>query len=154
MEIRSGFRKRLREIEDEILIMGSMVADSLDNSMEALKNRDLELAKKVIADDSAINKKRFDIENKCIEIIATQQPLAGDLRIIIAALNIIVELERIGDYGVGNARITIMIGDEPPLKPLIDLPRMTEKTIDMLKRSLKAYINLDAEAAKLDFTRR
>ena len=149
MEIRSGFRKRLREIEDEILIMGSMVAESLDKSMEALKNRDLELAKKVIADDGAINKKRFDIENKCIELIATQQPLAGDLRIIIAALNIIVELERIGDYGVGNARITIMIGDEPPLKPLIDLPRMTEKTIDMLKRSLKAYISLDAEAAKI-----
>jgi phosphate transport system protein len=149
MEMRGGFRKRLREIEDEILIMGSMVAESLDKAMESLKNRDLELAGKVIADDAAINRKRFEIENKCIELIATQQPLAGDLRIIIVALNIIVELERIGDYGVGNARITILIGDEPPLKPLIDLPRMTEKTIDMLKRSLKAYINLDAEAARL-----
>jgi phosphate transport system protein len=149
MEMRSGFRKRLMGIQDEILMLGSMVADGLDKSMQSLKERDVELAKKVIADDRAINKKRFDIENKCIELIATQQPMAGDLRVIIAALNIIVELERIGDYGVGNARITIMVGDEPPLKPLVDLPRMTEKTIDMLKRSLKAYINLDAEAAKI-----
>jgi phosphate transport system protein len=148
MEMRAGFRKSLRGIEDSILMMGGMVADSLDRSMEALKNRDLVLAQKVIDNDAGINNKRFEIENKCIEVIATQQPLASDLRVIIAALNIIVELERIGDYGVGNARIAIMIGDEPPLKPLIDLPRMTEKTIDMLKRSLKAYINLDAGAAK------
>ena len=149
MEIRAGFHKGLREIEDDILIMGSMVTNSLARSMEALKNRDLEVAKKVIADDAYINDKRFKIENKCIDLISTQQPLAGDLRIIIAALNIIVELERIGDYAVGNSRIAIMIGDEPPLKPLIDLPKMTEKTIDMLTRSLKAYIALDTEAAQI-----
>jgi len=149
MEIRAGFRKGLREIQDDIVIMGSMVTNALARSMDALKNRDLEIAKKVISDDAYINDKRFQIENKCIVIISTQQPLAGDLRIIIAALNIIVELERIGDYAVGNSRIAIMIGDEPPLKPLIDLPKMTEKTIDMLTRSLKAYIALDTEAAQM-----
>jgi phosphate transport system protein len=149
MEMRPGFRKRLNLIQDNILIMGSMVTDLLSRSMDALKNRDLELAHKIVEKDSGINNKRFEIENNCIELITTQQPLAGDLRIIIAALNVIVELERIGDYAVGNARIAIMIGDEPPLKPLVDLPRMTEKTIDMLKRSLQAYIKLDAEAAKL-----
>jgi phosphate transport system protein len=149
MEIRPGFRKKLNLIQDNILIMGSMVAQQLANSMECLKNRDLKLAQKIIDSDVAINNKRFEIENSCIEIIVTQQPLAGDLRIIIAALNVIVELERIGDYAVGNARVAIMIGDEPPLKPLVDLPRMTDKTIDMLTRALQTYVKLDAETARL-----
>lgn len=148
MEMRPGFRKRLNLIQDNILIMGSLVTQQLSNCMESLKNRDLALAQKVIDSDKAINTKRFEIENSCIELIVTQQPLAGDLRIIIAALNVIVELERIGDYAVGNARVAIMIGDEPPLKPLVDLPRMTEKTIDMLKRTLQAYVKMDAEAAR------
>ncbi len=147
MEIRSVFRKRLNLIQDNILIMGSMVTHALSESMEALKNRDLDRAKRVIANDVNINKKRFEIENQCIELIATQQPLASDLRLIIAALNVIVEIERIGDYAAGNAHVAILIGDEPPLKPLVDLPRMTEKTVDMLARSLQAYIKLDAAAA-------
>jgi len=113
-----------------------------------LQNRDLTLAKQIIADDEKINHKRFDIEEKCIQLIATQQPMASDLRIIVSALNIITELERIGDYAEGNAKITIMIGDEPPLKPLIDIPRMAEKTVDMLNRSLTAFIDHDAEAAR------
>ncbi len=148
MEMRTGFRRKLKEIQEEIVVMGGLVTDGLSRSMEALKARDLKLAQKVIDDDAEINRKRFEIENKCIELIATQQPAAGDLRVIIAALNIIIELERIGDYAVGNARIAILTGDEPPLKPLVDLPRMTEKTIDMLTRSLRAYIGLDTEAAK------
>jgi phosphate transport system protein len=106
------------------------------------------LARQVIADDAKVNQKRFDIEEKCIDLIATQQPMASDLRIIIAVLNIIVDLERIADHAEGNAKIAVMIGNEPPLKPLIDLPRMCQKTIDMLKRSLDAFINRDAEAAR------
>jgi phosphate transport system protein len=125
-----------------------MVEKALDRSMAALKNRDLELARQVIADDAKVNQKRFDIEEKCIDLIATQQPMASDLRIIIAVLNIIVDLERIADHAEGNAKIAVMIGNEPPLKPLIDLPRMCQKTIDMLKRSLDAFINRDAEAAR------
>ena len=148
MEMRTTYHMRLREIQDDILAMGSMVDKALLRSIDALKNRDLELAHQLIANDQKINGKRFEIEEKCIELIATQQPMAGDLRTIVAILNITTEIERIGDYAVGIARIVIMIGDEPPLKPLIDIPRMADKTADMLRRSLDAFINRDAEAAK------
>jgi len=148
MEIRTAFHKKLREIQEDILAMGNMVSKAILRSIEALKNRDLTMAKQIIADDQKINQKRFEIEEKCIQLIATQQPMAGDLRVIVAVLNIIVELERIGDYAEGIAKITIMIGDEPPLKPLIDIPRMADKTVDMLARSLNAFIKGDAVSAK------
>jgi phosphate transport system protein len=148
MEMRTAFHKRLREIQYEIMVMGSMAGKAIIRSIEALKNRNLELAHQIIDDDQKINDKRFEIEEKCIELIATQQPMASDLRIITAILNITTELERIGDYAVGIARIVIYIGDEPPLKPLIDIPLMAEKTVDMLNQSLDAFINRDAEAAK------
>lgn len=148
MEIRTEFHKRLRQIQDEILAMGSMVSKATLRSIDALKNRDIELARQIIAEDKKVNQKRFEIEEKCIELIATQQPMASDLRIIVAVLNIITELERIGDHAEGIARIAIMIGDEPPLKPLIDIPRMAEQTVDMLRRSLDAFINRDADAAR------
>ena len=147
MEIRATFHKKIREIQDEILIMGSMVSKATLLAIEALQTRDLTLAKQIIADDQKINRKRFEIEEKCIQLIATQQPMASDLRTIVSVLNIITELERIGDYAEGNAKITIMIGNEPPLKPLIDIPRMAEKTVDMLNRGLTAFINHDADAA-------
>jgi phosphate transport system protein len=148
MEIRTTFHKRLKEIQNDVLIMGSMVEKAIDRSVAALKQRDLRLAKQVIDDDQMINHKRFDIEEACVELIATQQPMASDLRTIISVLSIITELERIGDHAEGIAKIVLMIGDEPPLKPLIDIPRMAEKTGEMLKRSLEAFINHDAEAAK------
>jgi phosphate transport system protein len=148
MEIRTIFHKKLREIQDEVLVMGSMVGKTIGRSIDALKSRDLELARQVIADDQKINNTRFEIEEKCIQLIATQQPMASDLRIIIAILNITTEIERIGDYAVGIARVVIMIGDEPPLKPLVDIPRMAEQTADMLRRSLDALINRDAQAAR------
>jgi len=148
METRTAFHKRLREIQDDILVMGSMVSKATTRSIEALKNRDIDLARQVVADDKKVNRKRFEIEEKCVELIATQQPMASDLRIILAVLNIISEIERIGDYAEGIAKIAIMIGDEPPLKPLIDIPRMAEQTVDMLSRSLDAFINRDAESAK------
>jgi len=148
MEMRTTYHKKLREIQDDILVMGSMVGKAILRSIDTLKNKDVELAHQIIADDQKINNLRFSIEEKCIELIATQQPMAGDLRIIVAILNITTEIERIGDYAVGIARITIMIGDEPLIKPLIDIPRMAEQTSDMLRRSLDAFINRDAEAAK------
>lgn len=148
MEIRTEFHKRLRKIQEEILQMGSMVEEAIGRSMQALKERDLELAKKVIAGDVKINEKRFDIEEKSIQLIATQQPMAGDLRSIICGLSIITDLERIGDHAEGVAKIAVMTGDEPPLKPLIDLPRMAEKTASMLHRSLEAFINADTGAAR------
>jgi phosphate transport system protein len=148
METRTAFHKRLREIQDDVLSMGSMVSKAILRSIDALKDRDLELAHQIIADDKKVNQKRFEIEEKCIELIATQQPMASDLRIILAVLNIVSEVERIGDYAEGIAKIAIMIGDEPPLKPLIDIPRMAEQTVDMLRRSLDAFVNRDAETAK------
>ena len=148
METRTAFHKRLREIQDDVLAMGSMVSKAMLRSIDALKNRELELAHQIVTDDKKINQKRFEIEEKCIELIATQQPMASDLRIILAVLNIVSEVERIGDYAEGIAKIAIMIGDEPPLKPLIDIPRMAEQTVDMLRRSLDAFVNRDAETAK------
>jgi phosphate transport system protein len=148
METRTAFHKKLREIQDDILAMGSMVSKAILRSIEALKNRDMELANQIIADDKKINQKRFEIEEKCVELIATQQPMASDLRIILAVLNIISEVERIGDYAEGIAKIAIMIGNEPPLKPLIDIPRMADQMVDMLRRSLDAFVNRDAEAAR------
>jgi phosphate transport system protein len=148
MEIRTTFHKKLREIQDEVLVMGSMVEKALMSSVKALKDRDLELAQQIIAEDLKINQKRFEIEEKCIRLIATQQPMASDLRTIISALNIVSEVERIGDHAEGIAKIVLMIGDEPPLKPLIDIPRMAEKTVDMLHRSLDTFVRRDAEAAR------
>lgn len=148
MEIRATFHKKLREIQDDVLAMGSMVEKATNRSIEALKKRDLDMAREIIDDDLKINGKRFDIEEKCIELIATQQPMASDLRAIICVLNIVTEIERIGDHAGGIAKIVIMIGDEPPLKPLIDVPRMADKTNDMLHRSLDAFINRDADAAR------
>jgi phosphate transport system protein len=145
---RESFHRHLSALQDEVLVMGSMVDKAIERSMEALKNRNVELAHQVVADDAKINQKRFDIEEKCVELIVTQQPMASDLRIIIAVLNIIIDLERIADHAEGTARIAIMIGNEPPLKPLIDLPRMAQKTGEMLRRSLDAFVNRDAEAAR------
>ena len=144
---RESFDHYLREFQDEVLVLGSVVEKAIARSMKALKERDLELARQVVADDAKINQKRLGIEERCIELIVTQQPVASDLRFIIAILNIIVDLERIGDHAEGVAKITIMIGNEPPLKPLVDLPRMAEKTREMLHRSLDAFIKRDSEAA-------
>ena len=144
---RESLNHYLIGLQDEVLILGSMVEKAIARSMKALRERDLELARQVVADDVKINEKRLDIEEMCIELVATQQPVASDLRVAIAILNIIIDMERIGDHAEGIAKITIMIGDEPSLKPLVDLPRMAEKAIDMLRRSLDAFISRDSEAA-------
>jgi phosphate transport system protein len=147
METRTAFHQHLKEVEEGVLTMGTMVAKAVDRAIDALKKRDLTLAHQIIADDAEINKQRFGIEDKCIGLIATQQPMASDLRIIVAVLNIIIELERIGDYAEGIAKIVMMIGDEPPLKPLIDIPRMGEITIDMIHKSLQSFVTRDVELA-------
>ena len=148
MEIRSTFHKKLDEIQDDVLVMGRTVSEAVRLSMDALISKDLDLAKRIITGDQKINDKRFEIEEKCIYLIATQQPIANDLRIIVAVLNIITEVERIGDYAEGIAKIAIMIGDEPLLKPLVDIPHMAELAVNMLQRSLDAFISQDAETAR------
>ena len=147
METRTGFQTHFKEVEGDLLTMGNMVAKAIDRAVEALKSRDSTLAHQIIADDAHINKKRFTIEENCIGLIATEQPVASDLRLIVAVLNIIIELERIGDYAEGIAKIVIMIGDEAPLKPLIDIPRMAEITLDMINKSLQSFVTRDVELA-------
>lgn len=147
MDAREGFQKRLRDNKDEVIAMGSMVEKALSRAVEALKRRDLVLAHQILAEDARINEKRFDIENRCIELVASQQPAVSDLRIVVAILNIITELERIGDYAEGIAKIVIMIGDEPPLKPLIDIPRMCDITVEMIRNGLKSFIEADPKMA-------
>lgn len=148
MEIRTAFHKQLRIIQDDLLSIGSMTEKAIANSVKALKERDIVSAQQIIENDTNINRMRFDIEEKCIKLIATQQPMAGDLRTIIAVLSIISEVERIGDHAEGIAKIVVMIGDEPPLKPLIDIPRMAEKTVDMLHRSLDSFVQHDVDTAR------
>jgi len=145
---RASFERHLRELKDEVLVLGSMVEKAIVRSVEALKKRDLELARQVVEVDSEIDQKRYETEERCLDLIVTQQPMAGDLRIIVSVLYIIVDLERIADHAEGIARIAIMIGDEPPLKPLVDIPRMAEKATDMLHRSLDAFIVHDADTAR------
>ncbi len=147
MNTETAFHLRMREIEEEILTMGSMVTKAIERSTEALKKRDLNSAHQIIADDAEINKKRFGIEEKCVSLISNERPMESDLRIVVAALNIITELERIGDYAEGIAKIVIMIGDEAPLKPLIDIPRMGEITRDMIDKSLQSFVSRDVELA-------
>lgn len=145
---REAYQRNLRELQDEVLVMGSMIEKALERSMQALKGRDLDLAKQVLAEDKSVDKKRFEIEESALDIMSCQAPMASDLRILLAILSIVTDLERMGDHAAGNAKIAIMIGDEPPLKPLIDLPRMNDRVIDMLHRSLNAFISHDVEAAR------
>ena len=146
--MRQSFDRELHRLQDEMLVLGSMVEKAIIRSVEALRNRDVEAARQIVADDLKINRKRFDIEEECIHLVATQQPMASDLRVIVSVLHIIVDLERMADHAEGIAKITIMMGGEPPLKPLIDIPRMADKAVEMLRRSLVAFINRDVEEAR------
>jgi phosphate transport system protein len=145
---RQTFDKELQELKDEILVLGSMVEKAIIDSVAALKKRDIEEARKILAADRKINEKRFELENKLMVLIATQQPMARDLRLLASSMEIIGELERMGDYAKGIANINIRMGDAPLLKPLIDVPRMAQKDVDMLHRALTAFIEEDVEAAE------
>ena len=138
---REEFDRGLQLLEDDLLNLSSMVEKSILRSIDALKNRDLKLAEEIIFQDNYIDEKTTQIEEKCIHLIATQQPIATDLRRIVVFLLISNELERIGDYAEGIAKISIAMGNEPPLKPLIDIPIMAEKTSSMLKNSIDSLVN-------------
>ncbi len=142
------FDKQLSEIQQEMLLLGTQVESAIDRSIQALKERDPALAREVIADDIKVNHRRYDIELKCQELVATQAPLAGDLRTIFSVLHIIVDLERMGDHAEGIAKIAIMLADEPALKPYIDIPRMAAIAKEMLIGSLEAFRERDEERAK------
>jgi phosphate transport system protein len=145
---RVAFDKQLSEIQQEMLLLGTQVTSAIDRSIDALRNRDPDLARAVVADDIKINQRRYDIELKCQELVATQQPLAGDLRAIFSVLHIIVDLERMGDHAEGIAKIAIMLADEPPLKPYIDIPRMAALAKEMLIGALEAFRERDEARAR------
>jgi phosphate transport system protein len=145
---RETLERKTQELLDDILVLGSMVEQAIIKSVDALKRQDLELAQRIYDGDIRINTKRFDIENETMVVIATQQPMARDLRILASILEVTSELERIGDYAKGIANICLMMGKEPPIKPLVDIPYMAKVTSDMLHRALAAFVEGDAEKAR------
>ena len=144
---RSHFDEQLRLLQDDLLVLASMVEKAIDRSIQALVRRDLVEARRIIAEDFQINRKRFDIEDRCIQLIATQQPMATDLRVLASILYIIADLERMADHAEGIAKINVLMGDEPLLKPLIDIPRMADKGRSMLRRAMDAFVARDTVAA-------
>ncbi|MBI5296970.1 MAG: phosphate signaling complex protein PhoU [Chloroflexi bacterium] len=146
--LRKTFETELQQVKDDVLMLGSMAEQAILNSVQALKKRDIKASQTILEDDRAINQKRFDIESQLMILIATQQPMAHDLRLLASTMEIISELERMGDYAKGIANINIRMGDQPLLKPLIDIPRMAQKDVDMLHRALTAFVNEDVEAAR------
>jgi phosphate transport system protein len=145
---RQSFDRELQRLQDEVLALGSMVEEALVNSVQQLKQRDFVGSKRLIAADQDVNERRFAMEEDVLTLIATQQPMAGDMRLLAAILEIVGELERIGDYAKGNARINLLIGERPLVKPLIDLPVMADKARDMLHQALKALVQRDVELAR------
>jgi len=145
---RETLDRKTQELLDEILLLGSKVEEAILTAVDSLKKRDMDTAQRVYKGDSEINKKRYEIENETLILIATQQPMARDLRVMASIIEIAGELERMGDYAKGIALISIRIGDDPLIKPLIDVPRMAEITADMQHRALGAFVDNDLETAR------
>ena len=141
--LRIDLDRQLGQLQQEVISLAEIVDKATMRSVEALKQRDLTESQQLVQEDDYIDQKRYELEDRCVDLIATQQPIAGDLRAIIALLHITVELERIGDYAEGIAKISLLMGDEPPLKPLIDIPRMAEKATTMLRNSMDSLVSRD-----------
>src|SRR5690349_19066617 len=146
---RQLFEKTLRELTDEILIMGSMVEKAVSRSVEALRARDTSMSECVVHDDVLINRKRYEIEERCILTMGLQSPVAADLRAIVAILFIATELERIADHAEGIGRINLLLGEELMPRALGDIAEMADRACDMLRRSLSAFVARDAETARV-----
>jgi phosphate transport system protein len=145
---RIDFHHQLDALRGDVVAMGSMVDKAIARATDALTQRDVEAARRVIAADDAINAQRWGIEDAAVHLIAMQAPMAGDLRAIVAAIHIATDLERMGDHAAGIAKLAVVIAAEPPVKPLVDLPRMAALTRDMLAASIAAYIDADGAAAR------
>ena len=145
---RESFERELQRLEGELLELGGTVENAITESVQTLKKRDLQGSQSLVDNDRLINKRRYAIEADVLILIATQQPVAGDLRILAAILDITHELERIGDYAKGIAKISLRIGKGRLIKPLIDIPRMAEKAASMLHRGLDAFIRRDTDLAR------
>jgi phosphate transport system protein len=148
MMTRQTLDRNIETLQKELLILGEMVQQATLQAVEALMKRDLEASRSIYRNDTRINKRRFDIELNCLITIATQQAIASDLRMLASILEVAGELERMGDYAKGIARVSISVGERPLLDPLADLPEMARIAVDMLNRALKAFLALDAEEAR------
>ena len=145
---RQDFDRDLGKLEAELILMSGLVEQAIFNALNALKSRDVDKSQKIIDEDDNIDQTELEIERSCIELIRREAPMAGDLRRIVASLHIAGELERIGDYAEGIAKISITMGRQPPIKELIDIPRMGDMAVRMLKRSLEAFISRDANLVR------
>ena len=144
---RQEYVQRLNSLQDELLLIGSMVDKAIQRAITGLKDRDALVAQQVIEDDDKIDTAQIELEDRAIDLMATQQPMASDLRRLVSTIHVAEELERVGDYAEGIAKITLLMGTDPPVKPLIDIPRMAELARDMLRTSLDALVNRDVEMA-------
>lgn len=146
--MRKNYQKQLDELKDEMLIMAGKVEEAIWESINALQEQDLARANKVIENDDIIDELEIKLEEMSTKLIALQQPVAGDLRTIIVISKLATDLERIGDHAVNIAEKVLEIGNEPLIKPLIDIPKMTEIVTRRLKESLDAFIRFDSAAAR------
>jgi len=146
--VRQAFKEQIEELLDDLLLMGQMVSHRVDQSIQALVRQDTKLAEQVIEGDHDVNAAQHDIDEKCLVLMATQQPMASDLRTLLAVTNIAAELERVSDYTVGIAKLAIRIAGQPFIKPLIDIPRMADESRQMLTGVLQAFADQDADAAR------
>ena len=144
---RIDFDQQLGLLQRDVEVLAGNVSKAINRAVDALKRRDLDESRQVVQEDDYIDQMRFEIEERCVDLIATQQPMARDLRAIIALLHITVELERMGDHAEGIAKISLAMGDAPTLKPLIDIPRMTEKATEMLRNSIDSLMSRDVVKA-------
>lgn len=147
-QTRATLDRDLNAVQDDLLRMGSLLDTAIAKSLEALAKRDGDLARQIVADDAHVNALRFHVEEECVTLIATQQPAARDLRAVVAAMIIVSELERMADYAAGIAKTVLRMGDQPLLKPLIDLPRMADECRKMVRGALDAYVAHDADMAR------
>lgn len=147
MDTRKSFHDELQQLVADLLMMGNLVEESIVKAVTALKGQDVELAQQVIREDRQIDAMELAIESKCLTLIARQQPMAKDLRKIATGLKIITDLERIADHACDIAKICLRIGDAPLIKPLVDIPRMADKTRKMLKNALDSFAESNVELA-------
>ena len=145
--VRADFDRSLNDLLDNLMALGKMVEVAIIKSMAALQARDLQASFEVIHEDNLVNEKRFELEEQCIDLIATQQPLAIDLRMLLSVLHIAVELERMGDYAEGIGKVSLIVGEESLLGAPPELQEMADRGLDMLRRSLTALVERDTDAA-------
>lgn len=146
--VREHFTQKINDIKNNVLKMGAMVEDIIETAVTALKSQDVELARKIYDKDDEIDQLELEIEKECMIILALQQPLAKDLRTIASVLKIIADLERMGDNAVNIAKVTLEIGKDPLIKPLVDIPKMAAITQEMIKLSLEAFLTEDVTLAE------